>query len=115
MGCHDRELSILFTDDGHIAELNEHYRKKDGSTNILAFPMSGEKPGDIESGMLGDIVISVDTAILESKNIGEPLKKTIYRLLIHGLLHLLNYDHEKSPRDARRMEKEEARLIGLIA
>jgi rRNA maturation RNase YbeY len=64
--------------------------------------------------MLGDVVVSVDTAILESKKIGEPLHATIYRLLIHGLLHLLDYDHERSPEAAQQMEKEEQRLFRLI-
>jgi rRNA maturation RNase YbeY len=64
--------------------------------------------------MLGDIVVSVDTALRESGNLGEPLEETLYRLLIHGLLHLLNYDHGRSSKEARRMEKEERRLLALI-
>lgn len=114
LACDDGELSILFTDDRHIAELNRRYLGRKGPTNVLAFPMSGEPPPDIESGILGDIAVSVDTAIRESKNFGEPLDETIYRLLIHGLLHLLNYDHERSPEDARLMEDEQSRLLALI-
>ncbi len=114
LACDDGELSILFTDDRHIAELNRRYLGRKGPTNVLAFPMSGEPPLHFESGILGDIAVSVDTAIRESKNSGEPLDETIYRLLIHGLLHLLNYDHERSPEDARRMEEEQSRLLTLI-
>ncbi len=111
---HDGEMSILFTDDGHIAQLNRRYLGRDGPTNVLAFPMSGGEPPDVESGMLGDIVVSVDTAIRESKELGETLDETISRLLIHGILHLLNYYHERSPEEAIRMEKEEKRLLAMI-
>jgi probable rRNA maturation factor len=113
LGCYERELSILFTDDAHMAALNREYRGKDTPTNVLAFPMTGDQP-DVESGMLGDVVISVDTAIKESNDAGETLDKTIYRLLVHGLLHLLGYDHERSKKDERIMSKEETRLEMLI-
>lgn len=114
MACKESELSILFTDDAHIADLNKKYLGRDGPTNVLAFSMAADFPSDVESGMLGDIVISLDTAIRESKDLGEPLNETIYRLLIHGVLHLLNYDHERSSRDAQIMRKEEERLLTLI-
>lgn len=112
---HDMELSVLFTDDRHIAQLNRHYRMKDKPANVLAFPISnGASDPDVESKMLGDVVISVDTAINESKEFKEPLEETIYRLLIHGTLHLLNYDHERSPDEAKRMEKEQKRLLAMM-
>ena len=114
MANHDGEVSILFTDDGHIAQLNRQYLGRDGPTNVLAFPMSGGEPSDVESGMLGDIVVSVDTAMRESKELEEPLDETIHRLLIHGILHLLNYDHERSSEEAERMEEEEKRLLDII-
>lgn len=114
MGCHDKELSLLFTDDFHIAELNEKYLGRKGPTNVIAFPMSGGPQPDWESGMLGDVVISVDTALEESKRVDESLEETIWRLLIHGILHLLDYDHERSPAESVRMEKEQARLLSLI-
>jgi rRNA maturation RNase YbeY len=111
---HDVELSILFTDDNHISQLNRRYLGREGPTNVLAFPMSGGSAADVDSGLLGDVVVSTDTAIRESKDQGVPLNETIYRLLIHGILHLLNYDHEKSSEDALRMEKEEERLLAII-
>ncbi|MBW1766936.1 MAG: rRNA maturation RNase YbeY [Deltaproteobacteria bacterium] len=114
LACHDGELSILFTGDKNIAELNRDYAGVKGPTNVLAFPMSGGPPPNVESGMLGDVVVSVDTAIRESEKLGEPLEETVYRLLIHGLLHLLNYDHERSTEEADRMEKEQIRLLALI-
>jgi probable rRNA maturation factor len=114
LACDDAELSILFTDDRHISQLNSHYLGRDGPTNVLAFPMTQGPSPDIESPMLGDVVVSVDTAIRESENLGEPLAETICRLLIHGILHLLHYDHEGSSEKVERMEKEEARLFALI-
>jgi probable rRNA maturation factor len=111
---HEGELSILFTDDERIAELNHRYLKRPGPTNVLAFPMlSGTSP-HLESGMLGDVVISVDTAISESQELGEPLQRTVDRLLIHGILHLLGYDHESSSKEALRMRREENRLMTLV-
>ena len=114
MGCHDGELSVLLTDDQHMAQLNRRFLRREGPTNVLAFPMSNGHASDDDFGMLGDIVLSVDTAINESRALDEPLEETIYRLLLHGLLHLLGFDHERSPEEARRMEKEEARLLRLM-
>ena len=74
------ELSVLFTSDSHIAELNMQYLGREGSTNVLAFPMSslsecnsqaGDPPQDIKTKMMGDIVISVDRASRESKNLSQ--------------------------------------------
>ena len=123
MACHDKELSILFTNDEQIAQLNDQYLGRKSPTNVLAFPMNGLSAHDtkagasaseIESVMLGDVVISVDTALRESKAFGESVEHTIDRLLIHGVLHILGYDHEKSAEEARAMEKEERRLMILI-
>jgi probable rRNA maturation factor len=113
LACDAKELSILFTDDERIAELNKKYRGKDKSTNVLAFPMAGGD-ADIESAMLGDVVISVDTAEREAAGTGETMYQAVFRLLIHGLLHLIGYDHERSKRDQRIMSEEEARVGMLI-
>jgi len=114
LACNWEELSILFTDDAHIAELNSVYLGRDGPTNVLAFPMSEDSPTDVDSGMLGDVVVSVDTAIQEANELGKSMEETIYRLLIHGILHLFNYDHERSPEDEHIMQREEKRLLALI-
>lgn len=114
MGCPDKELSVLFTDDAHMAHLNRRYLGRNGATNVLAFPMGEGPTSDFDSPMLGDVVISVTTAFRESEAFGETLEHTIFRLLIHGLLHLLGYDHETSIAEATRMEKEEQRLIALM-
>ncbi len=111
--CHDAELSILITDDKHIAELNSRFLKRKGPTNVLAFPIREDDPNEPETFMLGDIVISVDAAMSDSIKTGESLNKMIDRLLIHGLLHLLGYTHERS-KEARRMEEETERLLTMI-
>ena len=114
MDFHEGELSLLFTDDKRIAELNQKYLKRQGPTNVIAFPMLAGSPPHLPSGMLGDVVISVDTALSESRELGEPLQRTVDRLLIHGILHLLGYDHEGSSKQALRMRKEENRLMTLM-
>jgi rRNA maturation RNase YbeY len=114
LGYRDGELSILLTDDQHIAQLNHRYLGREGPTNVLAFPMAGGPPPHVKSGMMGDVVVSVDTAIRESGALEETLEETLYRLLIHGILHLLNYDHERSSEEAARMGQEEERLLSLI-
>jgi len=114
LACDEGELSILFTDDGHIADLNRRYLGRKGPTNVLAFPMSEDLVSDVPSGMLGDVVISIDKAVQESEESGEVLDETIYRLLIHGILHLLGYDHERSPEEEEIMQKKERRLLALI-
>ncbi len=123
LGYHNKELSILFTNDIHMAQLNQHYLRRDGPTNVMAFPMdyssNGHKHGgksdhDLATPMLGDIVISVDTAIREAREYNESLSYTIDRLLIHGLLHLLGYDHEQSATEDIRMQRQEKRLLELI-
>jgi len=113
LACDKKEVSILFTDDRRIAELNRDYRGKDKPTNVLSFPMA-EGPSDVESGMLGDVVISVDTALREAGEMDETVVETINRLLVHGMLHLMGYDHERSPKDEKIMTKEEKRLLKLI-
>jgi len=112
LGCHDAELSILITDDKHIAELNDRFLKRKGPTNVLAFPIREDDPIVPETSMLGDIVVSVDTAMRDAIKTGESLANMIDRLLIHGLLHLLGYNHENSE-EAWRMEEETQRLLAV--
>lgn len=123
LGYHDKELSILFTDDDRITELNIRYLNRKGPTNVLAFPMITSSDNEdlgsfpietLSSSMLGDIVISLDTALKEAKDLGESLQDTVDRLLVHGLLHLVGYDHEQSSEEEARMNKEEKRLLKII-
>ncbi len=113
LGCHDRELSILFTSDEEIAQLNTRYLGRQGPTNVLAFPMSPVTGDEPDSPLLGDIVVSVDTAAREAERAGETLQEALGRLLIHGFLHLIGYDHEKSEEKAKEMENQEKRLMKI--
>lgn len=100
----ETEVSILLTDDEHIKELNREYRGVDAPTDVLAFSqMEGEPVGcGTSDGLLGDVVISVETAKRQAEEHGHSLDDEIDILLAHGLLHLLGYDHE-DPEDAKVM------------
>jgi probable rRNA maturation factor len=113
LGCHDAELSIVITDDKHIAALNSRYLQREGPTNVLAFPIQCGDPTEPKTVMLGDIVISLDAATRDAKKAGESLTKMIDRLLIHGLLHLLGYDHERLE-ETVKMEEETERLLTVM-
>ncbi len=108
------ELSILFTDDAHIRALNAEWRGKDKATNVLSFPAFPVAPGDALSPMLGDIVLAAETvraeSVLESKSFDHHLT----HLVVHGLLHLLGYDHETDD-DAEEMEALERRILARLA
>lgn len=88
-GASPREVSVLFCGDARMRTLNRRYRRRDSSTDVLAFPA-----GETEGGLLGDIVVSVPYAARQARRRREPLSREIDRLLVHGFLHLLGYDHE---------------------
>ena len=113
MGFPNSELSILFVDDAEIEDLNFHYRNKKKSTNVLSFPMH-ENSEVIDHSLLGDIVVSVETAVREADSFGITLEERFSQLLIHGLLHLLGYDHEKSKAQEDKMYKKSLELVRLI-
>jgi len=100
----DAEVSILLTDDEQVRQLNREYRDIDSPTDVLSFSQSeGEDVGaGVEDSILGDVVISVETARRQAKEHGHSLDEEIDVLLAHGLLHLLGYDHE-DPDDAKAM------------
>lgn len=114
MGCHDVQLSILIIDDTEIASLNRQYLGRTGPTNVIAFPMrEGEFP-DIAPDLLGDVVISVETTEKEAKESGIKFETRFTELLIHGILHLLGFDHENDEKQALEMEKKSQELLYLI-
>ena len=107
------ELSILFTDDKQVRLLNRSYRKINKSTDILSF--SQQEGGAFpNSHLLGDIVISVDTLRKNAKAYKNTIKSELDLLLIHGILHLLGYDHEKSTKDFDVMKKLELMVFNRI-
>ena len=107
------EVSVLLTDDDQITILNRDYRGVDAPTDVLAFSQTeGEEPPEEcpEVNVLGDVVISVETAERQAREHGQGLDEEIDLLLAHGLLHLLGYDHAKA-QDARVMFSRQKALI----
>ena len=111
---HDAELSILILDDPQIAILNKKYLRRNGPTNVIAFPMRTDQFSNINPELLGDVVISIETAEREGKNIGISMEERFTQLLVHGILHLLGYDHEESEEEADKMEKKSDEILKLI-
>lgn len=107
LGLKDRELSVLLAGNPRIRELNRAYRGMDKPTDVLSFPMDDEH-------LLGDIVISVDKAREQAERFGVTLEEEMARLMVHGLLHLIGYDHARGGRQARKMKAKEAELMGLL-
>ena len=110
LDCPEGELSILLLDDPQIAVLNKTYLKREGPTNVIAFPMREGEFGEVTPNLLGDVVISLETTAKESKVAGIPMEERLLELTIHGILHLFGYDHEKSEKEARRMEQKSRQL-----
>ena len=107
------EVSVLYTDDSFISELNDQYRGEKNATDVLSFPMMSPEEMDIASGfpdVLGDIVISLDTAGRQAEERGVSLREEVGLLLIHGCLHLLGYDHDDPTGEAIMWQKQETAL-----
>jgi probable rRNA maturation factor len=112
--CHDAELSVLIVDDPQIATLNQQYLHRSGPTNVIAFPMHTDVFPNINPGILGDVVISIETAAKEGERIGIGMEERIIQLLVHGILHLIGYDHEVSETEAEMMEQKEKDILKKI-
>jgi probable rRNA maturation factor len=114
LDCPDAELSILIVDDQQIAKLNRQFLNRKGPTNVIAFPMQAGQFSEIAPNLLGDVVISVETAQHEAQNAGLRLEDRFNQLLIHGILHLLGYDHVETKSEALRMENKTSELLKII-
>ena len=101
------EVSVTFTDDEAIRELNKQFRDKDASTDVLSFPMD-------EDDTLGDIVISVEHAIAQAEEYGHPLEREIAFLTVHSVLHLLGWDHERSEDEEKAMFLRQEEILSSI-
>ncbi|MER9657782.1 rRNA maturation RNase YbeY [Mesorhizobium sp. M0152] len=108
------ELSIVFSDDAHIRTLNAGWRGKDKPTNVLSFPAFPFPKGGPLPPMLGDIVLAAETVAREAALEEKPLDNHISHLVIHGLLHLLGYDHETDA-EAEEMESVERAALARLA
>jgi probable rRNA maturation factor len=121
-GLADTGLSLSFVGDRAIRTLNREHRGKDAPTDVLSFPLfepfalpSAAAKGGAHGPerLLGDVVISLDTAARQARDYDASLNDEIERLLIHGILHLIGHDHER-PGERRRMVREERRLAGAV-
>ncbi len=113
IGQSKSELSIALVDDASIAELNGQYRDKPRPTDVLSFSLVGGAFADHRGGMLGDVVISVETAAEQAKERHRGLDEIVARLLVHGVLHLSGHDHEDDD-EARQMQTVERRLLKVL-
>lgn len=114
-GCPDAELSVVIVDDAEIRQLNHQYLQKDRPTNVISFPMQEGEGTGVQPKLLGDVVISADTAARDAQEAGVPFEHELYFLLLHGILHLLGYDHERgTEEEAWRMEEKEREIFALI-
>jgi probable rRNA maturation factor len=114
LGFTDGELSIVIVDDDEMARLNLQYRQVDSTTDVLAFPMLEGDFGDIAPELLGDVVISAQTAHVMSQRCQSPLSTVLDLLLVHGILHLIGFDHERTLEDSRQMEKKSVELLSML-
>ncbi|GAB4332899.1 MAG: hypothetical protein Kow0089_01130 [Desulfobulbaceae bacterium] len=111
------DLSIVLMDDEEIATYNRRFRGRQGPTNVLSFPAGDaakELSIPVSADDLGDILISVETADREARGACKSLDNRIFELVVHGVLHLLGYDHEESEEEALRMWKREQELLQQI-
>jgi len=100
-------VTIVFTDDAGIRDLNARFRDMDRVTDVLAFPLRDE------DGYLGDVIISLERARAQAPRFQNDPEAELARLIVHGLLHLLGYDHHR-PQDGRRMKAAERRALALF-
>ena len=114
LGCDAHEISIVILGDEEMEQLNQTYRGIFKPTNVLAFPMREGEFSDITPGLLGDVVISLETAEKEAVSADISIEERLSQLLIHGILHLLGFDHETSEADATAMENKSLELLRII-
>jgi len=105
------KVSIAFVEDEDMIPINQAYTGREGSTDVLAFPMMDELDEKAPFFMLGEVIISVERAISQAKEAGWDPASEVKLLLIHGLLHLLGYDHVSDEGEERMRLKEREYLI----
>ena len=114
------EVSVTFTDNAGIHELNKKFRGIDRPTDVLSFPLfdysgeSEEPPVDELVGMLGDIVISLERAELQAQEYGHSFEREVAFLTVHSMLHLLGYDHETSEDDETDMRRRQSEIMDIL-
>lgn len=106
------EISLALVGNREIQELNAKYRSKDEPTDVLSFPSQARLPTGMQ--IIGDVVISLEQAKKQAKERKKPLEEEVQSLLIHGILHLLGYDHERSQKDAKIMRGMEKKIYRAL-
>ena len=115
LGCPEAELSVSIVGDRSIRTLNRDYLGRDKATNVISFAMQEGEFGALNPQLLGDVVISADTAAREAEEAGEPFWSRLSFLLLHGILHITGYDHERSGAvEAARMETREREIFAKL-
>lgn len=115
MGCPEAELSIVIVDDAQIRVINRDYLQRDKSTNVISFAMQEGEGAGIQPTLLGDVVISAETAARDAAEAGLLFASELYFLLLHGILHLVGYDHERGTEaEAAVMEAKEREIFALL-
>ena len=114
----DVEMEVVITGQQKMRQLNRQYRSQDRPTDVLAFPMTiGEEAGfrtaPEGSRHLGGVIISYPQALIQAQERGHPVKKEVAVLIVHGILHLLGYDH-RDDQGERRMEERQAAILSLF-
>lgn len=106
---------MVIVDDPEIRQINRDYLQRDKPTNVISFAMQEGEGAGLHPGLLGDVIISADTAARDALEAGLPFESELYFLLLHGVLHLLGYDHERGTEEqAQCMEAREAELFARI-
>lgn len=114
-GCPEAELSILIVDNADIQEINRDYLQRDRPTNVISFAMQEGEGGGIQPLMLGDVVISAERAASDAAEADIPFEHELIFLLLHGILHLLGYDHERGTKEqAAEMEAREREQFSAL-
>ena len=106
------EASIVLADDALVRDLNRTYRRQDRPTNVLSFPNDGQD-GETGPRLLGDVILARETVVREARDQGKSATAHMSHLVVHGLLHLLGFDHESAPQAERMEILEVAILAGL--
>jgi probable rRNA maturation factor len=114
LGLLEAELSLLFVNDLQIQALNQRYLRRDKPTNVLAFPMREGEFSTLHPHLLGDLVISVETAKRQSNRFGLDGMEMVILLMVHGVLHLIGYEHEGTKKEAREMTLKQKELFQRV-
>ena len=112
------EISVVLADDATVQALNRDWRGKDKPTNVLSFAALDDEDAPLVPGaplLLGDIILAFETCRAEAESLGKPLSDHLCHLVVHGVLHLLGYDHEEDEAEAEEMERLETAILAGFA